>query len=186
MSYSLYSVTDQIFCFIFFFLRVFLSTFMKINATCMTNRLVWVLDHKPGSTLLHTATERRLRRIPTMLIISCARPDLLFSHQKVSSWIQPQDQFYKLSKMIPSPQKGFCLCTVMLQVGTLREWVSVPDVLSPRPPAETQIKNTFISHVGFFSRAYKSWSAAHVCGCAAETPKSIKPTSEACGFAARF
>lgn len=46
---------------------IFWVFFMEINTTCVTNRLVWVLDHKPGTRLLHTETERRLRKIPTIL-----------------------------------------------------------------------------------------------------------------------
>lgn len=60
----------------------------------------------------------------------------------------------------------------MLEVGTLRERVSVPDVLSPRPPAGTQNENTGISHVGFpfnpFSFLFFSKLSAHARGRVAE------------------
>lgn len=66
---------------------------------------------------------------------------------------------------------------MMLQVRTLGERVSVPDVLSPCSPAETQTKTPFlVTRVSFYVRinvCTQGVGALRTCGCAAETPKPI-------------
>lgn len=59
-----------------------------------TNRLVWLLDHNPGSRLLYTETGRRLRRFLTMLITSCARPYPYFHTRKSAVATNPKAFFF--------------------------------------------------------------------------------------------